>query len=210
MTAGITLVLVILVLGGVIATISDRLGTKVGKARLRIFHLRPRDTAALVTIVTGSILSALTLAILFATSKPLRKGVFRIDEIQTKLNETRKAVTKAEFETTLIKNELEKARYDLELALTQLNQVNQSLDKALIQKSETETQLKITQEQLNQVQGAKTRTQEELKKVQAAKAKTEAELNLTQNQLKNIIQQKETLSQEIEQLEIERQQLLKN
>ncbi|MEM1172052.1 MAG: DUF3084 domain-containing protein [Cyanobacteria bacterium P01_H01_bin.35] len=210
MTAGITLVLVILVLGGVIATISDRLGTKVGKARLRIFHLRPRDTAAVVTIVTGSILSALTLAILFATSKPLRKGVFRIDEIQTKLNETRKEVTKAEFETTRIKNELEKARYDLELALTQLNQVNQSLGKALIQKTETETKLKITLDQLNQVQTAKARTQEELKKVQAAKAKTEAQLNLTQNQLNNIIQQKEALNQEIEQLEIERQQLLRN
>ena len=162
MTAGIILVLAILVLGGVIAIISDRLGTKVGKARLRIFHLRPRDTAALVTIVSGSILSAFTLAILFSTSKPLRKGVFRIDEIQTKLNQARKEVTKAELETTRIKNELEKARYDLELALTELNQVH----------------------------ATKARIQEKLKQVQAAKAKTEAKLNLTQNQLESIIQQK--------------------
>ncbi|NEN90180.1 MAG: DUF3084 domain-containing protein [Okeania sp. SIO3H1] len=210
MTAGIILVLAILVLGGVIATISDRLGTKVGKARLRLFNLRPRDTAALVTMVTGSILSALTLAILFATSKPLRKGVFRIDEIQTKLNETRKEVTKAEFETTRIKNELQKARADLELALTKLNQVNQSLEKTLVQKAETEFQLQITKEQLNQVQVVKTRTQEELKQVQKAKARTEAELNLTQNQLNSIIQQKETLRQEIEQLQIERQKILKD
>ncbi|NEO52752.1 MAG: DUF3084 domain-containing protein [Okeania sp. SIO3B5] len=210
MTAGIILVLAILVLGGVIATISDRLGTKVGKARLRLFNLRPRDTAVLVTMITGSILSALTLAILFATSKPLRKGVFRIDEIQTKLNETRKEVTKAELETTLIKNELQKAKADLELSLKQLNQVNQSLEKALVQKAEIEFQLKITKEQLNQVQAVKNRTQEELGQVQKAKARTEAELNLTQNQLNSIVQQKETLRQEIEQLQIERQKILKD
>lgn len=210
MTAGIILVLAILVLGGVIATISDRLGTKVGKARLRLFNLRPRDTAALVTMLTGSILSALTLAILFATSKPLRKGVFRIDEIQTKLNETRKEVTKAELETTLIKNELQKAKADLELSLKQLNQVNKSLEKALVQKAEIEFQLKITKEQLDRVQAVKNRTQEELRQVQKAKARTEAELNLTQNQLKSIVQQKETLRQEIEQLQIERQKILKD
>ncbi len=207
MTAGIILILVILVLGGVIAHVSDRLGTKVGKARLRLFNLRPRDTAALVTIVTGSILSALTLAILFATSKPLRKGVFRIDEIQTRLNEARKELTKAELETTIIQNELQKAKADLELALTKLNQVNQSLETTLVQKAETETQLKITQEELKQVQSAKALTQEELKQVQSEKARTEAELNLTQKQLKNIIQQKETLRQEIEQLQIESQLL---
>lgn len=209
MTAGIILILAILVLGGVIATISDRLGTKVGKARLRLFNLRPRDTAALATIVTGSILSALTLIILFATSKPLRNGVFRIDEIQTKLNDTRKDLTKAELETTLIKNELETARAELASALAKLYQVNQALEKALVEQTETETQLKVTQAQLIQVETAKTQTQEELRRVEQAKAKTEAELNLTQNQLKIILQQKETLQQEIEQLQIERQRLQK-
>ncbi|MGK7923136.1 MAG: DUF3084 domain-containing protein [Trichodesmium sp.] len=210
MTAGIILVLVILVLGGVIAMISDRLGTKVGKARLRLFNLRPRNTAVVVTIITGSILSAFTLAILFATSKPLRKGVFRIDEIQTKLNETRKEVTKSELETNRIKNELQKARADLELALANLNRVNQSLEKALAQKNEIEAQLKRTLDQLNQVQLAKARTQEELKQVQAATARTEAEVKSTQEQLSDIIQQKEALIKEIKQLEIERQKILRN
>ena len=110
MTAGVILVLAILLLGSVIAIISDRVGTKVGKARLKLFNLRPRHTAALVTMITGSILSALTLVTLFATSKPLRKGVFRIDEIQTKLNKTSKELTKAKLEITQIKNELD---YDL-------------------------------------------------------------------------------------------------
>ncbi|XGB38754.1 MAG: DUF3084 domain-containing protein [Cyanobacteria bacterium LVE1205-1] len=41
MSTGYVLVFAILVLGGVIATVGDRLGTRVGKARLSLFNLRP-------------------------------------------------------------------------------------------------------------------------------------------------------------------------
>ena len=41
MTTGYILILATLLLGGVIATVGDRLGTKVGKARLSLFNLRP-------------------------------------------------------------------------------------------------------------------------------------------------------------------------
>lgn len=80
-TSAAVLLAAILLLGGVIAVLGDRLGTKVGKARLRIFGLRPRQTATVVTVITGTLISASTLGILFAFSKPLRQGVFEIDEI---------------------------------------------------------------------------------------------------------------------------------
>ena len=50
---GITLILVLAVVGGVIAFIGDRLGTRIGKRRLSIFGLRPRHTAVVVTVFTG-------------------------------------------------------------------------------------------------------------------------------------------------------------
>ena len=58
MTSGYILIVAILLLGGVIATLGDRIGTKVGKARLSLFNLRPRKTATLVTVITGSLISA--------------------------------------------------------------------------------------------------------------------------------------------------------
>lgn len=61
MTSGYILIVAILLLGGVIATLGDRIGTKVGKARLSLFNLRPRKTATLVTVITGSLISATTL-----------------------------------------------------------------------------------------------------------------------------------------------------
>lgn len=201
MTAGTILVLAILILGGVIAIVSDRLGKNVGKARLSLFKLRPRDTAIVVTMITGTVLSALTLSILFAASKPLRRGVFQIDEIQIKLNEARKELTKAEFEKSRIEGELARA-------LGELNQINQSLESARNQQAQTQAQLNLIQDQLNQVRISKSRVEQELQEVETAKFRTQAELNLTQSQLKIISKQKQTLEEEIEELLKERQKLI--
>ena len=38
---GWLLILAVLLLGGVLATIGDRLGSRIGKARLSLFRLRP-------------------------------------------------------------------------------------------------------------------------------------------------------------------------
>ena len=236
MTAGYILVFVILVLGGVIATVSDRLGTKVGKARLSLFKLRPRDTAVVVTVMAGSILSALTLGILFATSKPLRTGVFRIDEIQKRLNNARREINQATQEKNRVETELAQARAAQAQARANLEQINQSLQAANAEQARTQTKLNSlraqlnsvqaakskTEQQLSQVEAAKSQTEEQLSSVEAAKSRTEAQLKLvetarsttkaqlarTENQLKTVSAQKTTLGSEIAQLQEERQQLI--
>ncbi|MBE9183838.1 DUF3084 domain-containing protein [Microcoleus sp. LEGE 07076] len=236
MTAGYILVFVILVLGGTIATVSDRLGTKVGKARLSLFKLRPRDTAVVVTVMAGSILSAITLAILFATSKPLRTGVFQIDEIQKRLNQARRELKETTQEKKRVETELDGARAAQGQAKAKLEQINQSLQTANAEQAQTEAKLNSlraqlnsvqaakskTQEQLSQVEAAKSETEEQLATVEAAKSRTEAQLKLvetarattraqldrTENQLKTVSAQKTTLSSEIAQLQAERQELI--
>ena len=42
MTSAYVLIFAVLILGGLIAALGDRIGTKVGKARLRLFNLRPQ------------------------------------------------------------------------------------------------------------------------------------------------------------------------
>jgi len=106
-TASFILIAAILILGGVIATVGDRIGTRVGR-RLSLFKLRPRNTAV-VTILTGSIISASTLAILFATSEQLRIGVFELENIQRNLRHRRQ--------------ELQTTRQQLEATTTQKVQV---------------------------------------------------------------------------------------
>ena len=201
MTAGIILVISILILGGVIATVSDRLGTKVGKARLSLFNLRPRNTAMLVTIVTGSVLSALTLGILFASSKPLRRGVFQIDQIQTRLNDARKDLTRAEDEKKRVETDLAKARVELNTAMAQLNAINESLQTAQSKAIQTAEELQRTQNQLGELQ-------KQLQGIQAEKTATETDLKRTENRLQQVFEQKESLQSEIAKLKTERKNLI--
>ena len=90
------LILLLLVLGGILSTLGDRLGTRVGKARLSIFKLRPKSTAVLITVFTGSIISAISLAIMVAFNSQLRVGLFELEDIQAKITEREKELKKLE------------------------------------------------------------------------------------------------------------------
>ena len=71
---GLTLILVLAIMGGAIAFIGDKLGSKIGKKRLSIFGLRPYHTSVLMTVITGILIAAVTLGVLPClpvTSKPL-------------------------------------------------------------------------------------------------------------------------------------------
>ena len=66
---GVLLILVLVITGGAIAFIGDRLGSKVGKKKLSLFGLRPRHTSIIVTIVTGILITTTTLGVMAAVSK---------------------------------------------------------------------------------------------------------------------------------------------
>ncbi|MEA5474566.1 DUF3084 domain-containing protein, partial [Synechococcus sp. CCY9201] len=86
---GWLLILVLLVLGGVLSTLGDRLGSRVGKARLSLFNLRPRRTAVLITVLTGSLISAMSLGLMLLVSQRLRVGLFELDQLEQRLQQSR-------------------------------------------------------------------------------------------------------------------------
>ena len=93
---GWLLILSLLLLGGILSTLGDRLGTRVGKARLSIFKLRPKSTAVLITVFTGSIISAISFAIMVAFNSQLRVGLFQLEDIQAKITEREEELKKLE------------------------------------------------------------------------------------------------------------------
>jgi uncharacterized protein (DUF3084 family) len=208
MTAGVIFVIAILMLGGVIAVVSDRLGMKVGKARLSLFKMRPRKTAVVVTILTGTVLSAMTLGILFAASKPLRRGVFQMDQIQQRLNQTRKDLTQVMDERNQVERELSEASSELKAAQDQLSQINQSLEDTSTQSEQTQTELAQAQKELKKAKDQLNQLQDQLSQVDQVKAEMEQELNQAETQLNEVSQQKQSLEAEIDKLKTERQNLI--
>ncbi len=185
---GLILILVVLFLGGVIATVGDRLGTRVGKARLSLFNLRPKKTATVVTILTGTFISASTLGILLLASRQFREMLLNFGRIQTELRDRNR--------------DLQKTLADLNATDSQKAQVEKELNQARSDRTQVEDQLKRINADL------KTSIDKQ-KKTNAQLQQAEAQRDLTQRQLNAVSAQALKLRSEINQLQDERQTLVK-
>ncbi len=207
--AGYTLILAILILGGMIATLGDRIGTKVGKARLSIFNLRPRDTATVVTIATGGMISASTLGILLLLSGQLRDGLFRLESIRSELSSSQEQKQKIETELTAARTEQEKAQL-------RLGQINKSLVEAVRKQSETQALLRSVESKFAQAdeQLQKASQQEadlrdriqnltaEQSSLQAESSQLREEKSRIASELATISRDRETLKQKVDESEL--------
>ena len=111
--SGWLLILALLLLGGILSTLGDRLGSKVGKARLSLFNMRPRKTAVLITALTGSLISAISLGLMLLVSERLRVGLFELDQLQERLREGRQALSRSQAALERSKGDLERNRQEL-------------------------------------------------------------------------------------------------
>jgi uncharacterized protein (DUF3084 family) len=82
---GVQLILIIAIMGGAIAFLGDKLGSKIGKKRLTVFGLRPHYTSILMTIITGVAVAAATMGILMVSSASVRTALFGMEKIRTEI-----------------------------------------------------------------------------------------------------------------------------
>ena len=151
MTSGYIFIGAVLILGGIIAVSGDRIGTKVGKARLTLFKLRPRQTATLVTIITGTLISASVLTVMFGASEQLRIGVFDLQKIQRKLSDTKENLDRALEQKDRVQREIEVARNAQTEAKDLLSGIDKSLKDELLKQSIATQNVKNTEQQLQAV-----------------------------------------------------------
>ncbi|MBW4517236.1 MAG: DUF3084 domain-containing protein [Timaviella obliquedivisa GSE-PSE-MK23-08B] len=195
MTTGLVLIAAILILGGVIATVGDRLGTRVGKARLTLFNLRPRKTATLITILTGGIIAASTFGILFAVSDNLRTGVFDLERIRRERQVAEEERDKAKAEREQIERRLQTARRKQEAARKRLATINEFLQAANDRQARTAAQLDQAQARLATVQARFQQAQDRFQQAQTF--------------LQTVSSQLATLRTELQQLQAGRQDLIR-
>ncbi len=193
--AGYVLVLAVIILGGAIATVGDRLGSKVGKARLSLFNLRPRQTAVLITILTGSLISASTLALLFALSRELQDGLLRIGTIRKQQEAAERELAEALAQKDAIEEELASSQIELANIRERLGQTNQILEQAVNRQT-------LTEAELNQLQNRYTTAQAELKEFEAQGAQLRQEIQRLQQERQAIQGRLEDVAEQKAALEI--------
>jgi uncharacterized protein (DUF3084 family) len=196
MISGYILVMAVLVLGGIIAVSGDRIGTKVGKARLTLFKLRPKQTATLVTVIVGTLLSASVMTVLFASSEQLRTGIFDLQKLQSKLRQTSEELAKAITQKNNFQQELEKLRIEQSEAKDALTGIDRSVKDELVKRSTTSQQLKNLRQQLESIT---------TEKAQFEKAVDDSNRQIADlaTQQEVLSKQKTALSREIGQLNVQ-------
>ena len=139
---GVILILILAIMGGAIAYIGDKLGSKVGKKKLTMFGLRPKHTSIIVTIITGILITTSTLIILSISSQNVRTALFGLDELNKKIAQSSKDLTELNQDLNKINTELIKAKDDKVKIVTELEKANQEKTKALAERDKAMSQLK--------------------------------------------------------------------
>lgn len=82
---GIRLIIIMAVVGGFIAFLADKMGSKIGKKRMSVFGLRPKHTSILLTVLSGTIIAVLTIGVMAVASQSARTALFGMDKLQQEL-----------------------------------------------------------------------------------------------------------------------------
>ncbi len=189
MFIGAAIFLVLIVMGGVIAFLGDRIGSKVGKKRMTLFGLRPKYTSVIVTIISGVLISFSTDAVMAVVNENVRVALFGLSRLQAQMNDLNQEIK--------VKNrELEKGKRQLEARNKEYEDVTK--------KSEE------TSRELDRVESQRVYMENELASVQDAYDEAQAGVEKSAREIQNLEKTKEELSSNISTLNEEKKTLLDN
>lgn len=183
--------------GGTVSYYGDILGRKLGKKRITIHKkIRPKKFAAAMTFIFGALGTALTIAVLFVVSEPVRTWIIEGNDAKARLaittknlNDAEKKFSDAQSKLTSVENEradltvkVNKKTKELEDAKIEqltLNSKNKALDrqgKDLLKRvSHLTNQFKVVNSQVKDLKSQKEVVQNELTKASSEKIRVTTE-----------------------------------
>jgi uncharacterized protein (DUF3084 family) len=198
----------LLVLGGVLSNLGDRLGSKVGKARLSLFNLRPRDTAVVITVLTGSLISALSLGLMLLVSQRLRTGLFELDQLEARLQQSRQqlAGSRAALETSQTQlqtseRDLRASKAELQTSKANLVRAQQGQQRVQQELAQAEQRASALRQELAPLQQERSRLEAERERLSGEVNRRDGEIRRTEAELAQLGKKIEASSQELQGLE---------
>lgn len=189
MFIGIFMFLILIAMGGLIAFLGDRIGSKVGKKRMTLFGLRPKYTSVIVTIISGILISFFTITVLAVVNENVRVALFGLSKLQSEMQDLNQEIK--------VKNrELEKGKLQLEARNKEYEDVNQKAEE--------------TSRRLNEVEGQRVYMESELSSVQQAYDEAKAGVEQSAEDIAELEKIREELTGNIATLNEEKEQLIKN
>jgi uncharacterized protein YdcH (DUF465 family) len=185
---GIRLMFLLAVMGGIIAFIADKLGSKIGKKKLSVFGLRPHDTSVLLTVLSGVLISLFSVGILAVSSESARTALFGMEKLQ-------KELFRLTAEKSTAEEEYNKAMTSLKEKNSAIAELDNKIQKVNADKAAAEENLVAANNSLNAVRGQYEVTQGALVNAKnEVQSLTEARNKLNE-EIKDLKQETEALEQ---------------
>ncbi|MEZ7578753.1 DUF3084 domain-containing protein [Veillonella sp. 27098_8_77] len=187
MLVGLKILIIIAIMGGLIAYMGDKLGTKVGKRRMSLFGLRPKHTSIIVTIVTGLLVAAATVGVLTITSQSVRTALFGMDQLRADMNQLTAEVTAKNAELKRGQELLEANKKELVDRMAEIETIRKEVEQSRQELADAEAAKVATEAELSALQASYDEASKKLAALEATRASMEkhiADLQKTQEELK--------------------------
>lgn len=186
---GIIIVLVLMVMGGLIAFLGDKIGSKVGKKRLTMFGLRPKYTSIIVTIISGTLISFFTVAVMAVVNENIRVALFGLNKLKGEMNELNREIADKN-------KQLDEGKMLLARRTDEYNKMN-------------ERAIGMSKE-LDQVESQRASMENRLSSVQKAYDKAQTDVNASAAEIDELEKTRNELNGNIKKLNHERASLMNN
>lgn len=169
MFIGIAMFLVLMIMGGVIAFLGDKIGSKVGKKRLSLFGLRPKYTSIIVTIISGILISFLTIAALAVVNENVRVALFGLSRLQEKMANLNQEIEVKNKELEEGKQQLKERNKEYKYMTLRSENIAKELERVESQRAYAETELSVVQKAYDEARQGVEASAEEIEKLEKTK-----------------------------------------
>lgn len=169
MFIGIAMFLVLMIMGGVIAFLGDKIGSKVGKKRLSLFGLRPKYTPIIVTIISGILISFLTIAALAVVNENVRVALFGLSRLQERMANLNQEIEVKNKELEEGKQQLKERNKEYKYMTLRSENISKELERVESQRAYAETELSVVQKAYDEARQGVEASAEEIEKLEKTK-----------------------------------------
>ncbi|MCI5836489.1 MAG: DUF3084 domain-containing protein [Veillonellaceae bacterium] len=170
MEIGFLVFAVLSIMGGLIAFLGDKIGSKVGKKRISLFGMRPKHTSILVTIMTGIMIAVMTVGVLSALSENVRTALFGMEQLRERMADLTREVDTKTAELAAGKKQLAAMSAEYADMTERVRTANAELARAEVQEREMRAQLRLVEESLAQAHTQLNLSAEEIRALEETRA----------------------------------------
>lgn len=169
MFIGVSIFLVLMVMGGLIAYLGDKIGSKVGKKRMTLFGLRPKYTSIIVTIISGTLISFLTVAVMAVVNENVRVALFGLNKLYAEMEQLNQEIADKNKALDEGKALLAKRTQEVADMERRTGEISSELQQVEAQRSYAESQLYVVRRAYEEAQKDVRASAEEIKELENTK-----------------------------------------